>query len=147
MKWTPEEQKAIDKALHNIGQYGTDRVLTSPRGTSVPFKYAVEEFGIPVELVFIRNDGWTLGCHRTHQSVAYQMWQDEWIAMIIKPEAEPRHIKDVLEMGDMAVERILGKMDKFPRRLKKPKPGGVGGVWNYVGKERIETIGQEKTSE
>jgi hypothetical protein len=142
-EWTREEQKVIDKALANIGKYGTDRVLTSPRGTSVPFKYAVEEFRITVELVFIRNDGWTLGCHRAHQSVAYQMWQDEWIAMIIKPEAEPRHIKDVLAMGDQVVERILGRMDTFPRRLKKPKPGGVGGVWSYVGKEKLEEVREE----
>lgn len=148
MKWTPDEQRSIDKAMENIGQYGTDRVLTSSRGTSVPYSYAVNEFGIEVELVFIRNDGWTLGCHRTHESVAYGMWTDEWIGVIIKPESEPRTIKEYLEMGDMVVQRILGPMNSFPRNTRKPRPGGVKGVWSYVGKEGIEEVeGQEEASE
>ena len=132
-------QEALDIAMENLGQYGTDRVVTSARATTVPYAYA-GEFGIEVELVFIRDDGWTLGCHRTHQSVAYQMHQDRWIAMIIKPEGEPRLIGDVLAKGDKLVNEILGKMKSFPKRLAKPKPGGLEGVWGYVGTEGPEEI-------
>lgn len=146
MNWTPEEQKVIDTALANMSRNGPDRVLTSSRETSVPFEYA-KEFGIEVELVFIRNDGWTLGCHRTHQPVAYRMWADEWIAILIKPEAEPRHIKDALAMENRELQNILGPMRSFPKRLKKPVPGGVKGVWSYVGQGGTEEVKEEDSSE
>ncbi len=141
MIWNKQEQQIVDTAMRNIGQYGADRVITSSRGTSVPYSYAVDEFKIDVEMVFIRNDGWTLGCHRTHQSVAYGLWKEEWIAILIKPEDAPRRIEDALKID---VGTILPPMKSFPpKRVRRPRPGGVKGVWSYVGKEGTEEEPEE----
>lgn len=148
--WNDKEQHAINIAMENMATYGTDRVVTSNRGTTVPFEYALKDFNIEVEVVFLRNDGWTLGCHRRDIGTAWDMHHDTWIAVMIRPESEFRHISEVHRNGNSLFRGILPKSSKFmryPKRSRRPSPGGIKGLWHYVGKATDEQVKKEKEKE
>ena len=54
-----------------------NRVITDDEGTGQAPRRAAEK-GISPEVVFLRKDGWTLGAPRQYESIAYDMWSDEW---------------------------------------------------------------------
>ena len=37
-----------------------------------------ESFGITADIVFLRNDGWSLGAPFRFEGIAYRMWSDSW---------------------------------------------------------------------
>lgn len=68
---------------------GPDRVLIGADGTAVPPRRAREEYGIVPDVVFVRNDGWSLGAPIELRVAAYGLWEDEWITVIyLKGEGE-----------------------------------------------------------
>lgn len=101
--------KVIEQALKAISQIGCDRVVTTHDGRAVPYKNAVEEFDIDVEIIFIRDDGWTLGCNRNMLETAYYLWHDKWIAVLIKPNAEPILFQDFATLGQQKMLDLLPK--------------------------------------
>lgn len=61
---------------------GPDRVVVDFEGYAVPPKRAREEYGIAVETVFVRDDGWMLGATKAMSHVAYAQWSKYWIGVI-----------------------------------------------------------------
>ena len=116
------EQKVIEKVLGQLDKFGTDRVITHSDGSKVPFKNAIHEFKVPVELLFIRHAGYTLGCSRMHETIAYNA-SETWIAVIIKPEAEPRSIDNYLGLTNNDKRNILPPlpMNRMQKTIKKAK--------------------------
>ena len=115
---SPNANDAIKRGMQTIEQIGCDRVLTTHEGGSVPYKNATEEFLIEVEIILIRNDGWTLGCHRTMFPNAYSLWENEWVAALIKPMGDPITI-DLLKKIDIGT--ILPPLTSIPPKIKQPK--------------------------
>jgi hypothetical protein len=71
-------------ALAKIRRDGPDRVLIDAGGEGLPLRRALER-GIPpaaIVVIFVRNDGWTLGATRAGASTAYRLWADEWIGYV-----------------------------------------------------------------
>jgi len=58
-----------------------DRILISLEGDAVPPERAVEH-GIPWDVIFIRNDGWSLGASNGLAMAAEALWPEEWVAVI-----------------------------------------------------------------
>ena len=116
-----DRSDAIEKGMASIASIGCDRVITTSDGGSVPYQNAINEYGIDVEIIFIRDDGWTLGCHRTKLSNAYPLWKDEWVAVLIKPMSDPLTIEYFLEIGDEGLGRILPPLSSIPPRVEQPK--------------------------
>ena len=58
-----------------------DRILVSLEGDAVPPERAVER-GIPWDVIFIRDDGWSLGASNNLVLAAEALWSDKWVAVI-----------------------------------------------------------------
>lgn len=58
-----------------------DRVVIHDQGTAVSYKHAVEVTGnkFPCDVIFVRDDGWTLGAPTIFEDTAYRMWADKWV--------------------------------------------------------------------
>ena len=61
---------------------GPDRVLIGADGTAVPPRRAREEYDIVPDVVFVRNDGWSLGAPIEMRFVAHELWKEGWITVI-----------------------------------------------------------------
>lgn len=55
-----------------------NRVVINNEGEAVNPNRAETDHGITPDIVFIRNDGWTLGAPKQFKDIAYQMWQNDW---------------------------------------------------------------------
>ena len=63
-----------------------NRVIVSYEGYAVPANIAEKRYGIIPDIVFKRNDNWTLGAPSMFETVAYNMWADQWIEFMINDE-------------------------------------------------------------
>jgi hypothetical protein len=59
------------------------RVLVNSDGETVAPARAESEFGIKPDTIFIRDDGWTLGCIENHEPVAARLWEKNWVEVVI----------------------------------------------------------------
>ena len=71
---------------------GPDRVVISEEGEMVHWKVARDNHGIFPDVVFIRNDGWTLGAPAPLEDVARKLWEHDWLGLIRKPSATPERV-------------------------------------------------------
>lgn len=101
--------------------HGPDRVLINGAGDAIPFRDARKQ-GKFVEIVFIRNDGWSLGANRHLYGVAYNMYKDEWAAVIVKPSLSSITVDEFLE------KELKGRL--FPP-VKIDKNGNT--IYDYNG--------------
>lgn len=54
------------------------RVVINPEGEATDPIRAKRDHGITPDIVFIRDDGWTLGAKDCHRDVAFDMWIESW---------------------------------------------------------------------
>lgn len=74
----------LAKLVREIKENGPTRVVINSHGeATTPF--IAKEKGITPTVVFIRNDGWSLGAPAHFEGVAEDMWSDEWIAVMREP--------------------------------------------------------------
>lgn len=74
----------IDKA--RFFRHGPTRVIVNANGHAVSSVRAQQQYKVPVEIVFLRNDGWSLGAPLEFETIAYNMWKDQWVAYVRKPD-------------------------------------------------------------
>jgi hypothetical protein len=72
---------------------GPDRILINEY-EGIPSQRAREQYGIFPDIVFIRHDGWSLGCPHFYEKAGYQLWKNEWIGYIRKPNKIPELIEN-----------------------------------------------------
>lgn len=75
----------LDAALRTIIAHGPSRVVIDGNATATSPKRALQK-GISYDVVFIRNDGWTLGAPDTLARCAYLTWPDQWIGVAVEGE-------------------------------------------------------------
>lgn len=61
--------------------YTLTRVVIGERGTAVTPDRA-RELGIPIDVILVREDGWTLGAPKHLADVARRMFRADWIIQI-----------------------------------------------------------------
>lgn len=66
--------------VDHILRFGPNRVLVEP-------DLAVATYRAPFipDIIFIRDDGWSLGAPSHLASFAEAMWKDEWIGVLTRP--------------------------------------------------------------
>lgn len=69
---------ATKKALEQLRLQGPTRVVIQRDGYAVNYRRAQGQ-GVNVDVVFVRNDGWTLGAPTEYEQVAYKLWPTEWV--------------------------------------------------------------------
>jgi len=83
----------LQACVKNIMASGPSRVLIDATGTAVSSLRARRDHGVEPDVIFIRNDGWSLGAPWHLFGAAEAMWPDQWIGILRRPEteAEPYH--------------------------------------------------------
>lgn len=72
----------LAETIAKIQQNGPTRVVTDNECRATTTNDALLNFGIVPEVVFIREDGWSLGAPQHLADVAREMWAGQWIAEI-----------------------------------------------------------------
>jgi hypothetical protein len=76
---TPEKSRDISFAhAQMIARSEPNRVLVSFDGTAVPMKRALE-LNVVTDYIFVRKDGWSLGCPGHLERQAHNLWRGDWI--------------------------------------------------------------------
>jgi hypothetical protein len=71
---------------------GPTRVLVSQSGDALPPRRAKIDHGISWDIVFIRDDGWSLGAPSALEAIAYSIWPDKWIGFVRRGDNRVRSI-------------------------------------------------------
>ena len=64
---------------------GPSRVLISEQGDAVPMGSPFDTQGCVPEVIFIRDDGWSLGVPESLTHVAKKMWGSHWMGVVTLP--------------------------------------------------------------
>lgn len=113
--------KTITEALDKIVQLksnmillgGPERVVVGPGGTAVSSQRAAKGFNVKWDVVFIRDDGWTLGASHELAGVAQKMYSGKWLCMFSREEiigyAKTKYgVADILNMERIAMGQSDG---------------------------------------
>lgn len=90
-----EKELAVIR-LHFL-QYGPSRVLVSEQGMAMSPGRAEEAGKGVVDIIFIRDDGWTLGCAERLEAFALATWKKEWVAFARKGSNSEWELKPISE--------------------------------------------------
>jgi hypothetical protein len=88
----PPESPVPDMA-RRIMREGPSRVLLDADGTAVPPHQAVDQ-AQSLDVILIRNDGWSLAAPSHLAAVAHRLWADSWLAFLKRPDMRPRPMTD-----------------------------------------------------
>ena len=72
----------IKEAIDNASRNGPTRVVYSDEGQATTPELALQLYNEVAEVVFIRNDGWTLGASMKYYKVAHDLWEGDWAAVV-----------------------------------------------------------------
>lgn len=67
---------------------GPDRVMIDEI-EGVSCRRAEENYNVTPDIIFIRNDGWSLGAPWNLRDAAEKTWSDCWVGVLIKPQTVP----------------------------------------------------------
>lgn len=76
--------KELDKLKNEVLLHGPMRVVINDQGEAVPPARAREMGRPPPDVIFIRNDGWSLGATTSLWEVAKSLWADSWDAIMLR---------------------------------------------------------------
>lgn len=88
------DPKKLAAWVASIAETGPSRVVINAEGEATTPRRAKEEYNIEPSIIYIRDDGWSLGTTSQFDEVAWRMWPDEWAAVMRKDEEGKWHWKD-----------------------------------------------------
>jgi hypothetical protein len=74
----PVYELDIDEWIKNVDQ--VTRIYFQGLGHH-PSELRREGFVSAPDYIFIRNDGWSMGCYEAELEEAYSLWAQEWVAV------------------------------------------------------------------
>lgn len=77
----------LDQWTASIMARGPDRVVINREGEALGSRRA-REMGVTPDVIFIRDDGWSLGAPARLRGVAESMWRDQWAGVLTRPETK-----------------------------------------------------------
>ena len=63
--------------LPNLAGYTPSRVIVNAHGEATTARRAREQ-GIDPKIIFLRNDGWSLAAPPEFETLAFNLWRNEW---------------------------------------------------------------------
>lgn len=78
----------IEEKSENLIKYGPTRVVIDSDGYAVPPMKAWKQHNVFPDIIFVRDDGWSLGAPSVYEEVAYNMWKDAWTHFLRRPNLE-----------------------------------------------------------
>lgn len=89
----------VTGAVALIKIHGPSRVLVSSEPYAVSSRRAREHYGVEPDLIFIRNDGWSLGAPKSLIFSAEALWEKQWVAVLIRPSLDPVPYSEWIKNG------------------------------------------------
>jgi len=83
----------IKVSVIHIMTRGPDRVMIDEYEAK-PTKIAMDMYDQKPVVIFIRDDGWSLGASKKLVHAAERIWRDKWAAVLVKPSEEPVRYQD-----------------------------------------------------
>lgn len=80
-----DQCNVIGKDARSIIPHGPNRVLVDVGGSAVPPSIARERYMTRPDVIFFRDDGWTLGAPRELEDVARSLWEGNWVGVVRLP--------------------------------------------------------------
>lgn len=72
----------IKETIRSVIVGGPDRVVTNESGEATTPMRACQDHKIVPTVIFIRDDGWSLGAPEQFRRVAFEMWRDKWVVKL-----------------------------------------------------------------
>lgn len=69
------------------------RVIVDEDGHAIPPDAALK-MAINSDVIFVREDGWSLGAPKELEDIAYNMWRNDWAQFIRKGDKDWTNIKE-----------------------------------------------------
>jgi len=69
------------------------RVIVDEDGHAIPPE-AASKMAINSDIIFVREDGWSLGAPEEFEDIAYNMWRNDWTQFIRKGDTDWTDIKE-----------------------------------------------------
>ena len=95
--------ETIEKFAHAVMEAGPRRVVVDDDGLGVTPSRAVQEYGMDPTVIFLRGDGWSLGATPPFETLARQLWEDEWVAVLRRTETDPGNCLRALADGRLRI--------------------------------------------
>lgn len=87
-------KRDLPTLAQNILMVGPARVMINAEGEAVASARAREQFGVDPDVIFIRDDGWSLGAPKQFETVAFKLWEGSWIGFLRKPHTAARPMSE-----------------------------------------------------
>jgi hypothetical protein len=84
----------INKIIQDIMMSGPDRVVINDQAEAISSKRAREQHNITPDVIFIRDDGWSLAAPMGLIRVAYNTWPDQWTHVLFRGRQDPMTIEE-----------------------------------------------------
>ena len=72
----------LSATLDSIYEDGPTRVMPGTDGETYSAAKSFSMIGKQPDIIFVRNDGWSLGAFDHNEADAYEVWSDAWIGFI-----------------------------------------------------------------
>jgi hypothetical protein len=63
---------------NQVTPFPPHRVVCDHQGYAITYQRAQREH-VPVDVIFVRDDGWTVGAPIALRAVAQNLWKDHWV--------------------------------------------------------------------
>jgi hypothetical protein len=79
-------QELLDRVRRlKAGDELPHRVVVNSTGYATSPRRAAFDYGVCAQICFVRRDGWTLAAPVGLAGVAWDQWQDQWVAVVALP--------------------------------------------------------------
>lgn len=83
------DQTKLKTWVEQIVKHGPTRVVINKDGEATTPERARRDYHVKPDVVYIRNDGWSLGAPFELVDVAEKTWRGEWVAFMRRTGSEP----------------------------------------------------------
>jgi hypothetical protein len=94
----------LEEVWKRIQKDGPSHILLDKAGTTLPTAQASKKDpDLMWDAIYIRNDGWSLGCDFYLMPTAEELHRDAWIGMVLRGAKKPRVLNFRLDSGPQTV--------------------------------------------
>ena len=86
--------RAPSDVVAEIMKHGPRRVMINAAGEALSSERARNIYGTTPDIIFIRDDEWSLGAPFEFEGIAYKMWQDMWVGYLCRPGTHMRTMEE-----------------------------------------------------
>ena len=93
---------ALQGAMKLIAIHGPSRVMVSEFEATRP-ETAKGAHGISPDIIFIRDDGWSLGAPKALAEAAEALYPEQWTHVLLRPSTKPYTYQEYQQFKDVVI--------------------------------------------